>query len=79
MNPSAIGAPVSMCDRVRGEVARHEGVDPERLDRQLSESVDPEELDELLTARSERMTFHYCGYDVRANSAGVVTVDPDGS
>lgn len=76
MSPSTLGAPVSMCDRVRGEVARHEGVDPGQLDQGLDERVDPDELNGLLTAQSGRMTFTYCGYDVRATSAGVVTVDP---
>ena len=76
MSPTTIAAPVSMCDRVRGEVARHEGVKPGRLDRDLSEVVDPEALNHLITGRSTTVTFSYCGYDVRVDSAGVVTVNP---
>lgn len=73
---TTIAAPVSMCDRVRGEIARHEGVKPERLDQDLSDVVDPDALNQLITGRSAAVTFSYCGYDVRVTSAGVVTVDP---
>lgn len=78
MSPTTIAGPVSMCDRVRSEVARHEGVPPEQLDQRLDEVVDPDALNELITGRSATVTFDYCGYGVRVSSAGVVTVDPVG-
>lgn len=76
MTATTIAAPVSMCDRVRSEVARHEGVPPERLDQRLDEVVDTDALNRLIDGRSATVTFSYCGYDVRVSSAGVVTVDP---
>ena len=78
MSQTTIAAPVSMCDRVRGEVARHEGVEPEELDQELSEVVDPDALNELIRDRSATMAFTYCEYDVMVASEGVVTVDPLG-
>lgn len=76
MNPSTIASPVSMCQRVQCEVARHEGVEPEQLSQELDEEVNTEALDKLLTAQSGQVTFTYCGYSVQATSAGVVTVNP---
>ena len=76
MNSTTIAGPVSRCDRVRGEVARHEGVPPERLDQRLDAVIDTEALNELIAGESATVTFSYCGYDVRVDSAGVVTVDP---
>ncbi|MFC7768694.1 HalOD1 output domain-containing protein [Salinirubellus sp. GCM10025899] len=76
MNSTTIAGPVSMCDRVRGEVARHEGVPPERLDQRLDAVIDTEALNELIAGESATVSFSYCGYDVLVSSAGVVTVDP---
>jgi hypothetical protein len=61
-------------------IADLEGVDPVELSPPLYSALDPDALDALfdpVTAESPttgQVCFEYCGYEIRVDSAGEVTI-----
>ncbi|SDR36074.1 HalOD1 output domain-containing protein [Natronobacterium texcoconense] len=65
------------------EVAAAEEIEPVALDRPLYETIDPDALDNLLESatRGTAVTFTYCGYAIRIDESGTVSLsstDRDG-
>lgn len=63
-------------------VAEAEGVEPEALDRPLTDVVDPDALAALFATTADgrsraggRITFEYCGHQVVVDASGDVAVD----
>jgi len=64
----------ALCSRVRSAVGGVKGIDPDALDRLLSDTVDADALNRLFRETTGRVAFEYYGDEVTVT--GDVSLDP---
>jgi hypothetical protein len=77
MEPDPGASTDSLSMNVVRKVAAREGVSVASLERPLFEVVEPDALDALFNSSDGYVTFHYCGYEVRVDASGAVTITED--